>query len=83
MTVMSFCDDSDVTIRCHDRRLWVSCRVELVGYCSLRSCTEFMEQFSKIQEAFQCLEKSYVEVKACRREIHNKEDDNDGVTKQG
>ena len=40
----------------------------------LRSRPKCVEQFSKIQKAFQCLEKSFAEVKACRKEIDNEED---------
>lgn len=43
----------------------------------LRSRPKCVEQFSKIQEAFQRLEKSIAEVKACGKEIDNKEDDSD------
>lgn len=43
----------------------------------LHSHPECIEQFSKIQEAFQRLEKSYTEIKACQRKIDNKEVDSD------
>ena len=51
----------------------------------LRSRPECVEQFSKIQEAFQRLEKSCVEAITCFKEtyaeIDNKENDSDGEKK--
>lgn len=49
----------------------------------LRSHPKCVEQFSKIQEAFQRLEKSFAEVKECRKEIDNREDSGHGETEQG
>jgi len=55
--------------------MWVFERC-LLHNVPLRSRPNCVEQFNKIQEVFQQLEKSCAEVKACRKEIDSKEDDN-------
>lgn len=62
-------------------RVFEHCSLHNVPLRSHRQC---VEQFSKIQKAFQCLEKSYEVFKACLKEIDNKEDDSGNEeTKQG